>query len=137
MNAVLEARKTTAILPTAVEANLTTRKESDTQRGDANQRESTTQRERAPNQIDRNRISPSWVEKLTVSCSGFGFATTMFIFSALVMIPNASRFMHSIYVSEPIQQVVVLFLMFGLPLLAAMYGIRLGSKAIFAKPLHD
>lgn len=77
---------------------------------------------------------PTATECVIVAGTAFSCSCAAFALSAILLIPIIGGFLQSIAAPPLIQQGTVLFLLFGLPIVAAIKGIDIGARLLGQGP---
>ena len=80
-----------------------------------------------------NESKSTTLEKLTVCGTSFACSCGAFVVSVLLLIPFVGAVMQAWQFPEVVQQVVVLFTLIGVPIIGALWGIKIGAEAVLAK----
>ena len=73
------------------------------------------------------------IEKLSVCLTSFGFACLAFFLSAVLLVPVTGMLHETLGVPALITQALIMLELFGLPVVAAVYGISVAAKPILAR----
>ena len=72
-------------------------------------------------------------EKLSVVLTSFGFSVAVFFLATIVLVPITGTLFNQLGIPELVTKVIILFEMFALPIVAAVYGIQLAARPIIAR----
>lgn len=75
-------------------------------------------------------LPSSGVDKAIVCGVSFVCASAAFVLAAVILVPMAGTFLHSMETAEWVQQVALLGVLLGPPIVAAFAGLGIGMKVI-------
>ena len=75
------------------------------------------------------------LEKFAVAMTAFGFACITFVAAAIIIVPVTGSTMNRIAAPEAITNAAILFELFGLPVIASLFGVTFAARPIVQRQM--